>query len=1058
MSLLPRLTTPLRRLRRNTQGVAAVEFALIIPALLGIYFGAAYTSTTSTLNKKMQTAAYDMVDMVPYPRNLCTYRSFVANAFSNGLQRSVMTEMLAPFEVTNQNPVITYVEGPVDAQQLVPVTARMRYTPEPGPFRLFSSLTGSFSKTASLRGGAVMVESPAVTVKASTACPANTNDSLKILQNGVLVNDRTVSVEKMAGDSFSVPFAVEGGVPLLATPDPYRITTTMPLPPGVTFRSGGTTPNYSGVVAETSLGAPRDIYVVTMTAADYTSYLFPQPDKIAKVAIQFTVYHGLVMTVDAREQVVQMGAGQYFGPAANTKGGKPAYIYSASNVPPGLTVDENNGRLVGYATRPGSWQVTWTVKDQLGNMKVSDPVTYTVKPTALTINGPAAISTLGRQQLTYNYTADGGFGNISVRVCRDMALGRMPNSFSCSTPVATGHIDGVISGRADELGSGRITITVGDESGQTATLTVPWSVSPPSLFAYTDAPQAINGTVGQTVALRLHTYAGWGYSRVSSVEGLCCGLEVVDLGTSNSESEHTFEVRGTLNALTPASLVTVTFVDDANNKATTTFTVNVPNQVMKAWSDGPITETAGWCGTMPLFHSSGGNGQRTVLSYSGQPPGFSTVGDANNFGFTGCSSPGSGVITWIVQDATGQQASATQSFQFNTPALVAWNDGAVTGVAGRYYTYPYFHSSGGWGARTVLSVSGNPQGPGANGDANNWWLAGSASPGSGYSTVTFGDSAGQRAQSSQYWQMSYLPLSCSVDGPGYGIAGEPTRFPTIKTSGGFGTVTMAGTASTPRNMAPTCTTSPDGQGGTTASCYFSSNNPYPGSGRLTVDFVDETGARCTAAQDWRLDPRPLSATNDGAIDNVAGPYYDFPPFRSTGGFGAISVVSVTGQPPWAGARGDGRTYQFYGTSQPGSGTTTWTIQDEAGQQASASQFWRFSRPPISFQAQSAPGMVRFDGTSADWVMPFEFTGGSGDKGILGYRYDNHGLMAPLNFGIAQTSGSTAYLQLSTTSRTFYGGTVVVQVCDQYGFCPVWTFDLSCSGNNCGASAIPSTYY
>ncbi len=82
----------------------------------------------------MQTAAYDMVDMVPYPRNLCTYRSFVANAFSNGLQRSVMTEMLAPFEVTNQNPVITYVEGPVDAQQLVPVTARMRYTPSPDRF------------------------------------------------------------------------------------------------------------------------------------------------------------------------------------------------------------------------------------------------------------------------------------------------------------------------------------------------------------------------------------------------------------------------------------------------------------------------------------------------------------------------------------------------------------------------------------------------------------------------------------------------------------------------------------------------------------------------------------------------------------------------------------------------------------------------------------------------------------------------------------------------------------------------------------------------------------
>ncbi len=506
-------------------------------------------------------------------------------------------------------------------------------------------------------------------------------------------------------------------------------------------------------------------------------------------------------------------------------------------------------------------------------MKVSDPVTYTVKPTALTINGPAAISTLGRQQLTYNYTADGGFGNISVRVCRDTALGRMPNSFSCSTPVAIGHIDGVISGRADELGSGRITITVGDEAG------------------HGDPDGSV---VGVRLRRSLPTRRSAGHQRDGRADGRAAPAHLCRLGLLAR-----FECRG--------PLLRARGRRPRHHQLGIRAHLRGPRHPQRAHAGLPrhrdLRRRRQQQGDDDLHRQRAESGHESLVGRFDHRDGglvrddaavplvgrqwpahgslvlrsaawFLDGRDANNFGFTGCSTPGSasspGSSRTPPVNRPARPSPTSSTLRPSWPGMTV--PFRVSQVGTTRTLFPFL---GRLGARTVLSVSGNPQGPGANGDANNWWLAGSASPGSGYSTVTFGDSAGQRAQSSQYWQMSYLPLSCSVDGPGYGIAGEPTRFPTIKTSGGFGTVTMVGTASTPRNMAPTCTTSPDGQGGTTASCYFSSNNPYPGSGRLTVDFVDETGAAARRRRTGGSIPVPSARPTTGPSTTSPAPTTTF---------------------------------------------------------------------------------------------------------------------------------------------------------------------------------------
>jgi hypothetical protein len=1041
--LLSRLLVGLGRLRSNSRGVAAVEFALVLPALMVMYVGAAYTSTTVTLNKKMQTAAYDLMDMVPYPRNVCTYRTFVTTSFSTGFQRSIVGEMISPFPVTDTNPSVQYVESAPDSQQLISVIAKLRYTPQTGPFKLFNTMTGSLGNAAVMKNGVITADSPVVTVKANTTCPSQVSDNINIYQNGVLVNNKTLAFEKMAGQSFNVAYTVTGGVPLLGTANPYRISSGTNLPPGVNFYSNGAAPYYQGLTQETTPGAPVTTYAADMNVADYTSYLWSQPDKTAKTTIQFLVYHQLVLAVDTSQQIIQMGSGStpWTSKTPQTTGGKPTYSYTVTNLPPGIGYDPATGITSGYATKPGTWQVTTTVRDQMGNVATSQPVTYVVKPVPLVINGPAAFSAVGRQGVNYQWTASGGYGNISVKICADPNLGRMPNNFVCSLPVAPNQITGTITGQANELGTGKITIQVGDEAGQIATLYPTWSVSAPALYAYTDSPQAITATYGQYVALNMHTYGGWGNSYVAQVDNICCGLSVVDIGPTGSETDHVFQVRGTVSYITAPVTVVVTFRDSVGNIAKTSFTLSVPNQAMNAWSDANIVQTAGWCGNMPMFHSSGGNGARRVVGVSGQPPGFGAVGDANNYYFTGCSSPGSGTITWVVQDAIGQQAVAYQYWQFNTPALVAWNDGSAIGTAGVAYTYPYFHSAGGWGARYAASITGNPPGPYGNGDGNNWWLYGATAPGAGYSTLTFADGVGQRASSAQYWQMSAAPLGCWNDGSMVGTAGVWYQYPMFRSNGGYGNhyaISIGGNPNGPTG---------NGDGWN----WWLTGPARPGSGTSALTFGDDAGQRCTAYQYWQMTPAPLYAWNDGSAVNNAGPFYNFPAFHSGGGYGNHYAISVWGQPGWTYGNGDGWTWWLAGTSQPGSGVATLVFSDDAGQQASAQQYWSFSPPPINFYINQQPYIYYYDGdNNYALVLYFRYDGGWGGANMVNWAQSlNYGYPV-MNFNIGQMATGQGFLSFTATRYTFWNDQIYVQVCDAVGQCPVFTFQLNCNSALCAA--------
>jgi hypothetical protein len=1043
MALLSRIRS---WLALDERGVGAVEFATIIPVALTLYLGASYTSFTASINKKMQTAAYDMIDMVPYPRNYCTYKAFVSQAFTSGFQRNVVSQMLSPFPVTDTNPTIQFVESQPDSQNLISVVAKIRYTPDSGIFRLYNQLTGQFANVAGLKGGLIGADSPAVTVMQNTVCPQSNYNQISIIYNGAVVNDKTTPIKRMAGDSINVPYSVTGGLPLLSNASPYRISTTQTMPPGVNFAANGTNPYYQGVSPETAPGTSISQYTATMTVSDYASYVFPTSDQVARTSVAFSIVHKLTLT-GWPSQTIQMGSSTpYRSPTPSAQGGdSTGYTFSMSGLPTdlGLTIDPGTGIVTGNANRPGVWMVTLAVRDAMGNVATVSPVQFQVLPVPLVLNVPTSITVVGRQSVSSAFNAQGGYGPITVTVCMDKVKGRMPLTWSCGASPAANYISGSIQGQANELGSGTITVTVQDQSSptvQTITKTIPYSVAQPQLFAYTDAPGGITATYGQAVSLRLHTYGGWGNSGIISASNVCCGLAFSDLGSANPESDHPFLVSGTINALTGPRTITVTFQDSAGSQAVTTFTLNVPNTAMSAWSDGNIVTTAGWCGQMPWFHSSGGNGSRVVAGYWGQPPGFSPAGDANNFYFSGCSSPGAGTITWVVQDAVGQQASATQYWQFNAPALSAWNDGNIVGTAGQYYSYPAFHSAGGWGARNAIAVRGNPPGPNGNGNGDSWWLTGSTAPGAGYTTLTFGDSVGQRAESTQYWQMNLQPLSCWNDGSAVNYAGNFYNFPAFHSGGGYGQHYAISFYGGPSGMYG------NGDGYT----WWLAGVPAPGEGTGVLTFRDDAGQQCTAYQYWRMMAPPLYAWNDGSAINTAGPYYNLPTFHSSGGYGGRYFAAVYGNPGWAYGSGDVNNYWLSGNSQPGEGVTTVVYADQAGQQAATQQYWSFSQPPIYFSVDGAPNLTYYDGYVAQWINYFHFYGGYGYISIVNWAIQVNQWYYPISFGIGGDNGNTGHIVWATTPYSATVSTIYVQVCDQLGNCPTFAFQLNCNSHMCHA--------
>lgn len=112
MAMPGRLLQAIARFRRDARGVAAVEFALVLPIMLLLYVGTSEAGLLISMDRRVQTIAGTMGDLVSRANKdipACDIKDFFAASAG----------IMAPYSATTLNQVVTAVSVKADGTATV---------------------------------------------------------------------------------------------------------------------------------------------------------------------------------------------------------------------------------------------------------------------------------------------------------------------------------------------------------------------------------------------------------------------------------------------------------------------------------------------------------------------------------------------------------------------------------------------------------------------------------------------------------------------------------------------------------------------------------------------------------------------------------------------------------------------------------------------------------------------------------------------------------------------------------------------------------------------------
>jgi len=423
------------------------------------------------------------------------------------------------------------------------------------------------------------------------------------------------------------------------------------------------------------------------------------------------------------------------------------YTLTATNLPPGLTID-SNGTISGTPTLSGTFNYTITIKDAAGitgtfncSVAVAPPPSATCVAINAVQNMPIAPVTL---------TGTGGVGG--------------PYTFS-ATGLPTGlamSSSGTISGTPTVSGTFSYTVTITDSAGNKGTFNCSVTVNPPP----TASCVAITAVQGVPITPVTMTGAGGvGGPYTFSATGLPTGIALSSSGTISG----TPTVSGTFS-------YTVTITDLAGNKGTfnCSVTVNPPPTA----SCVAITAVQGVPITPVTMTGAGGMGGPYTFSATGLPTGLNMASNGTISGTPTVS--GTFNYTVTITDAAGNTGTFNCSVSVSAPpsatcvAITAFQGVAIapvtlTGAGGA--GGPYTFTATGLSAGLTMSSNGTISGtPTVSGTFNY--------------TVTIRDKAGNTGTSKCSVTVSVpVDIECGTCGAGKATVGA-SYAETLKATGG----------------------------------------------------------------------------------------------------------------------------------------------------------------------------------------------------------------------------------------------------------------------------------
>ncbi|MEU8662571.1 Ig domain-containing protein, partial [Actinoplanes philippinensis] len=263
----------------------------------------------------------------------------------------------------------------------------------------------------------------------------NTNTSAGVL-------DLTTEMDSIVYDDVTLPvtldFAATGG-------EGARLWSALNLPPGMTISP--TTGRVTGTPTTAGTYATRIVVTDVYDQQDY-------------VAWSWQVKALPVISTSNTAALTIKGGVAYTKTFAVT-GGSPALVWSATGLPPGLTMAAATGIVSGTPAGVGSWSSTITVTDghQQTNAK-----TFTFTAATLSLSVAAQSLTLGTAA-SVTIAAAGGIQPYAYT-----ATGLPPGLTMNGTT-------GVVSGTPAQAGSWTVVIKVVDAAGSTLSRTATWKVT-----------------------------------------------------------------------------------------------------------------------------------------------------------------------------------------------------------------------------------------------------------------------------------------------------------------------------------------------------------------------------------------------------------------------------------------------------------------------------------------------------------------------------------------------------------------------------------------------------
>ena len=151
---------------------------------------------------------------------------------------------------------------------------------------------------------------------------------------------------------------------------------------------------------------------------------------------------------------------------AQGTGGAAPYTWSAAGLPPGLSIDPENGAIFGTPTTPGTYTATITPTDSTG---IEAPT-----PLTITINTPPSVR---------NETLPGGVVGLSYNALVQGIGGSTPYTWAASglpQGLSINRTSGAITGTPAAIGSYTPTITLTDSYGIEASMPLTIAITTPS--------------------------------------------------------------------------------------------------------------------------------------------------------------------------------------------------------------------------------------------------------------------------------------------------------------------------------------------------------------------------------------------------------------------------------------------------------------------------------------------------------------------------------------------------------------------------------------------------